>query len=212
MKTSIFSGIFLCFTFGAIAQQSATTNAETSVVSTTTYTWTDSSGNSEEEHENVTISISESGDNYHLLANFMSDTYIQLREILFSEFGKEDLKNDRIYEWKLGRNAEEAYKIRLTPKMLQMNLNKNLSSPDLHEKFVDIGNIIKNKLSGNRNINKEKLERMAERMRKEATRIENEVDQLLDQGELLETDRKKIKQLMEKAEKLMERANELLRS
>ena len=156
MKTFIFSGIFLCFTFGAIAQQSAPSNAITSVVSTTTYTWSDSYNTSGEGHENITISISESGDNYHLVANFTGEKYFQLREILYNEFGKEDIKNDSIYEWQLGSNAEEAYKIKLTPKTLQMNLNKNLSSSGLQEKFVRIGNIIKNKLSGNRNISQEK--------------------------------------------------------
>ena len=152
MKTFIFFGIFLGLTFGAIAQQS---NAETSVVTTTTYTWTDSRGNSGGGHENVTISISDSGDNYQLSANFFGGTYNQLREILFNEFGKEDLKNGRIYEWRLGSNAEEAYKIKLSPRTLRMNMDKTLSSLSLQENFTNTGDIIKNNLSGNRSMSTE---------------------------------------------------------
>lgn len=210
MKILILSGIFLCFTFGAIAQQSALSNAKTSVVSTTTYTWTDSNNSSRDGHENINISISQSEDNYHLAANFAGDQYIQLKEILLNKFGKEDIENNGIYDWKLGSNAEEAYKIKLTPKTLRMNLNKSLSSLSLQEKFISTGNDIMTSLSGNRNISTEKLKRMAERMRKEARQIENKVDQLLDQKEFPGSDRKEIEQLMKKAEKLMERANELL--
>lgn len=200
----------LCFTFGAIAQQSNPSNVKTSVASTTTYTLTVSSDTSGEGHDNVTISISESEDDYRLEAYFTGDKYFQLREILFDEFGKEDIKHDGIYEWKLGSNAEEAYNIILTSTKLRMNMDKTLSSSSLQEKFTNTGNIIKNNLSGKGNISTEKLERMAERMRKEARQIENEVDQLLDQKEFPGSDRKEIEQLMEKAEKLMERANELL--
>ena len=209
MKTLVFFGIFLGLTFEAIAQQS---HAETSVVTTSTYTWTDSNNSPGKGHGNITISISQSEDNYHLAANFTDDQYIQLREILFNEFGKEDLKNGRVYEWRLGSNVEEAYKIKLSPETLQMNLNKNLSSRGLQEKFINVGKIIKDNLSDNRNISVEKLERMAESMKKEAMQIENKIDELLDQKELLEGDRKKIDQLMEKAEKLIEKANELLKA
>ena len=159
MKTIILSGILLCYTVGAIAQESALPNVKTSVVSTTTYTWSASDDTSVEGHENITFSIIESEDNYHLIANFTGDKYIQLREILFNEFGEGDIKIDGNYEWILGSNAEEAYKIKLSPKTLQMNLNKNLSSSSLQEKFTNTGDIIKNNLSGKGNISTEKLKK-----------------------------------------------------
>lgn len=105
--------------------------------------------NSEQQDANLSVAVSDSDGRYKFRASY-SDSYdVQVKEILVSEFGKENIsKRGSWFSWVFSPGENEVYSIELSSGKLRMKLNKTQTDDELEQKFIRTGETIKQMLSG----------------------------------------------------------------
>ncbi|WP_433991503.1 hypothetical protein U8527_02670 [Kordia algicida OT-1] len=150
------------------------TPPSTSSSSSSSSTYSSSSNNS---NEKTSISISYTEDDYKLRARFPKNRYEKLKNLIENTLGGKNMDIGKGYsKWS---NDEKVYDIKLTKKNLRISLDLNVASPDLIEKFKNLGEDAKIIISGSSvNIERERVQREADRIRVEAERMKREAARL----------------------------------
>ncbi|MDT0294858.1 hypothetical protein ACFQ3R_00345 [Mesonia ostreae] len=216
MKTNFFTILLMSLGSLSFAQQTPTpptppatsTTVSTSSSTSSNYVRSVSKGD-EDQDGNLSIAISESDDSYKLRAKFPSKNDKALKDLLLNEFGEENFQkdgNDR--EWTLASDHDEVYSIKFSSGKLRMNLDKEQAANTLTEKFVRVGQDIKQLLSGDEDRKAEALQRKAEHLQREAERMQREAERLERRNERVRPDND-VHALKMKAEKLQKKVDSL---
>ncbi|MEM6719488.1 MAG: hypothetical protein AAF611_09250 [Bacteroidota bacterium] len=156
----------------------STSSSTTTSSSSSTYS---SSTKSSNNNENTSISISQTDDEYKLRARFPKNRYAKLKTLIENTLGTKHMDvGSGFSKWS---NDEKVYYVKLTEKNLRMNVDLDVASPDLAEKFRTLGNDAKIIISGsNAKVERERMQREADRMRREADRMQREARRLEQQA------------------------------
>ncbi len=214
MKTIFFTSLILSLTALSFAQQTPTlptppaTSTSVSISSSSSSNYA-SSVSDDEQGGNLSIAISESNNSYKLRAKFPSKNDKALKDLLLDEFGEENLQKDgNDWEWQFASDDEEIYSIKFSSGKLKINLDKKQAANTLTEKFVRIGNQIKQLLSGDDNRKAKSLQRKAEHLQRDAERMQREAERLARQNNR-EHKEKDVQALQKKTEKLQKKVDSL---
>ncbi|WP_298507677.1 hypothetical protein [uncultured Kordia sp.] len=150
------------------------TSSSSSSSSSSTYS---SSSTSSDSNESTSISISHTEDDYKLRARFPKNRYQKLKNLIEETLGGKNMDIGSGYsKWS---SDEKVYYVKLTKKSLRISLDLNVASPELAEKFENLGKDIKIIVSGSSvKVEKERMQREADRMRTEAERMKREAVRL----------------------------------
>ncbi|MEM6684980.1 MAG: hypothetical protein AAF617_04210 [Bacteroidota bacterium] len=184
MKNLIITTILLvAFQLGFAQQEPPTppTPPSTSSATSSSSNYT-SSTKSRSNNESTSISVSQTDDEYKLRARFPKDRYAKLKSLIQNTLGAKHMDvGSGFSKWS---NDEKVYYVKLTEKSLRINVDLDVASPDLVEKFKDLGNDAKIIISGSdAKVERERLQREADRMRREADRMQRESERLERQAE-----------------------------
>jgi len=131
--------------------------------------------------ENIAISISNSSDEYRFKGNFPAKANPELLSYLMETMGSKNLtrKGGRT-EWIANTNGDEVYKISLGSGRLLMEVDKEIASNTLVEKFVAMGMEARTIITGEdaQDEERKRLEREADRLRRDAQRMQREAERL----------------------------------
>lgn len=131
--------------------------------------------------ENIAISISNNDSEYSLKANFPRVAGPKLLTYFMEKMGSKNLsrKGDRT-NWIANGNGDEVYKISLREERLTMQIDKEVASSDLVEKFAAMGSDVRTIITGESAEKEEvkRLEREADRLRRDAERMQREAQRL----------------------------------
>lgn len=170
-----------------------------------------SSTKSNNNNEKTSVSISYTDDDYKLRARFPKNRYDKLKNLIENTLGGKNMDIGKGYsKWS---NDEKVYDIKLTEKNLRISLDLNVASPDLVEKFKNLGEDAKIIISGSSvNIERERVQREADRVRVEAERMKREAVRLEKQYER-QTARaeERAKRELERAKRMETRKKEQLK-
>ncbi|WP_298419511.1 hypothetical protein [uncultured Kordia sp.] len=138
---------------------------------------TSSVSKSSTQTESTSISISYTDEDYKLRARFPKNRYEKLKALIQNELGGKNMDIGKGYsKWS---NDEKVYYIKLTEKSLRISLDLTVASPELADKFSEMGKDIKMIVSGtNANDERVRMQREADRMRSEADRMQREAERL----------------------------------
>lgn len=131
--------------------------------------------------ENISITISNDEDEYSLKANFPKVTGPKLLNYFMDNMGSKNLsRKGSKTNWIANGNGDEVYKISLGAERLTMNIDKEVASNDLVEKFGNMGLDVRTIITGESAEKEEvkRLEREADRLRRDADRMKREADRL----------------------------------
>lgn len=178
-----------------IALQAQTTSSS-SKSSSTTSTHSDSDdGNSsysyshssdkdgKNQNSNVSVSISNSNDSYKLRAKFPKEKYDEVKTILLKELNQKNYKaeSSETHRWTSSNDKNRVYDVTLSGTKLSIDLDKDVASSSLSEKFKALGLTIRTVIVGEQNQarrNAERLQRDADRLRRDAEHMQREADRL----------------------------------
>jgi hypothetical protein len=166
-----------------------------------------SSTKSRSNNESTSISISQTDDEYKLRARFPKNRYAKLKTLIENSLGTKHMDvGSGFSKWS---NNEKVYYVKLTEKSLRMNVDLDVASPDLVEKFTALGKDAKIIISGsNVKIERERMQREADRMRRDADRMQREAERLERQAKR-ESDR--AKRMAEREVERMKREQERIK-
>lgn len=179
MKNSIITTILIvAFQLGFAQQEPPTppTPPSTSAASSSSSNY-NSTIKSRSNNESTSISISQTDDEYKLRARFPKNRYAKLKSLIQNTLGAKHMDvGSGFSKWS---NDEKVYYVKLTEKSLRMNVDLDVASPQLVEKFKALGNDAKIIISGsNVKIERERVQREADRIRREADRMQLEAARL----------------------------------
>jgi hypothetical protein len=131
--------------------------------------------------ENISLTISNDDDEYSLKANFPKLTGPKLLAYFMENMGSKNLsrKGSRT-NWIANGNGDEVYKISLGEKRLTMQIDKEVASNVLVDKFEQMGSDVREIVTGDsaEKIEVKRLEREADRLRRDAERMQREAERL----------------------------------
>lgn len=136
-----------------------------------------SSVRSSSNNESTSVSVSQTDDDYKFRARFPKNRYGKLKNLIEETLGGKNMDIGKGYsKWS---NDQKVYSVKLTEKSLRMEVDLHVASPDLVEKFTALGNDAKIIISGSDiKVEREIMQREADRMRREADRMQREAERL----------------------------------
>lgn len=171
--------------------QAQTTTKSSSKSSTTSSTHSDSGNsrysyshsNDKDNNSNVSVSISNSKDTYKLRAKFPVEKYNEVKTILLKELNQKNYqaKSSETHRWTSSTNKDRVYDVTLSGTKLSIDLDKDVASEALVEKFETLGLTLRTVIVGKQNEARrdaERLQREADRLRRDAERMQREADRL----------------------------------
>jgi len=203
MKNSIITTIIiLSFQLG-FAQEEPPTPPTPPSTSSSSSSYSSSTSSS---NEKSSISVSQTDDEYKLRARFPKNRYAKLKTLIQNTLGAKHMDvGSGFTKWS---NDEKVYYVKLTEKSLRMNVDLDVASPDLAEKFIALGKDAKIIISGSdAKVERERMQREADRMRREADRMQREAQRLEQQAK---RDAARLEKEMERETARIERETERL--
>lgn len=182
MKTTILTSVLFSLSVLAFGQKTPNLTQTASRSTSTTSTSKSSNGfarsvSTIDDDDNSSIAISESDDSYKLRAKYSSKKDKAIKELLVSEFGKNNMEKDgRYIKWNLESENDDIYLIKLHSGKLHLELDKKNAAPSLIQKFKQTGKAVKETLtSGTKELQGKvgRLQQDAIRLRGEAKRLKN---------------------------------------
>lgn len=158
------------------------------------------------QNTNISVSISNSNDSYSLRARFPSEKYTDVLTVLMDNLNAKNLtESNGKQKWMLNSNDDEVYDVSLSKTRLTLELDKQVASSELIEKFDELGDTLRMVISGNNNskAEAERLLREADRMRRDAERMQREAERLQS------TAAKDAENIGDEAQRLADKANHL---
>lgn len=129
---------------------------------------------------NTSFSVSNSDDEYRLKTRYPKNRYPAIKKYLLQELGTKGMQSSgTAFVWSLEGDQDTVYKVALEETNLKLELDKTLASTLLISKFEDMGNVLRNLISGVDERQKViRLEREAARAQRDAARMQQEAERL----------------------------------
>lgn len=214
--------VFLIATSLQAQTHTSTTSKSTSSISihsdsddnNTSYSYS----NSSKQDRNVSVSISNSDDSYTMRAQYPTNKYQEIKDVLVKEMNSKNHTTSNGKDlWNSTSNGDEVYEIVLKEDKLTIDLDKEIASSSLAEKFKTLGLTIRTIIVGKANESRreaERLQRDADRLRRDAERMQREAERMQREAEkqsqsISKNYRRDAKKIADEARKLASQALEL---